>query len=412
MAQKLSNKEVAYRQDKPESAETFIKKILKEDGRGPDFKTEDGLFCSDYVTVTYNDNSTKKYERQALSKLNEELVAEYIARGPFTKRIDITGKMFGKKQQQTLRVAKFIKTAEFGGQEAGGKKINLGIVFENDFFARINEALEGKKMLHEKTKRGIDTYSTAVNYILKMTSEMKNSAPVSAEDTGSRNTKRPIIATGQQLYIAPNDHTKHGALLSDLDINHKSGTSHLSLKYGATLTFMNAGVSKVLNEKEMKSGEIKNKEGKNILATFGIDETVFCDVFNKYGKENFKSDSGEVKLTTAQRQSLTNLLKTGIGSGYWMVHGQPDKSVNFYYMDSAKNRIASKAPNTVQINYGGSRGNGKRVDIEFETDYFAFKVNIRNKQRGLYPSHIMLDYTTKDAIGKTNINNFSDPDRF
>ena len=412
MAQKLSNKEVANRPDKPESAITFIKKILKQGDHGPDFKTEDGLFCSDYVTVTYKDNSTKKYERQALNNLNEELVAEYVARGPFTKSIDITGKMFGKRQQETLRVAKFIKTGEFGGQEGGGKKVNLGIVFENDFFARITQALEGKKMLHEKTKRGIDTYSTAVTYILKMTSEMKGSAPISAEDTGSRNTKRPIVAKFKKLYIAPNSHTKHGALLSDLDIHHKSGTSHLSLKYGATLTFMNAGVSKVLNEKEMKAGSIKNQEGKNILATFGIDETIFCDVFNKYGKQNFKSDSGSVDLNAEQKESLTNLLKTGIGSGYWMVHGQPDQSVNFYYMDTDKNKIASKAPNTVQINYGGSRGNGKRVDIEFETDYFQFKVNIRNKQRGLYPSHIMLDYTTKDAIGKTNITNSSDPTRF
>ena len=410
MAQKLSNKEVANRPEKPQSAITFINKILKQGVYGADFKTEDGLFCSDYVTVTYKDNSKKKYERQTLKNLNEALVAEYIARGPFTKSIDITGKMFGKKQQQTLKVAKFIKTGEFGGQE-GGKKVNLGIVFEKTFFPRVLEALDGKKMLNEN-KKGINSYSMAVTYILQKTSEMKNSAPVSAEDTGSRNTKRPIVATGKQLYIAPNSHTKHGALLSDLDIHHKSGTSHLSLKYGSTLTFMNAGVSRVLTEKEMKAGEIKNTEGKNILATFGIDETIFCDVFNKYGKQNFKSDSGSVNLNAQQKASLTNLLKTGIGSGYWMVHGQPDQSVNFYYMDTAKNKIASKAPSTVQINYGGSRGNGKRVDIEFETDYFEFKVNIRNKQRGLYPSHIMLDYTTKDAIGKTNITNSSDPDRF
>jgi len=411
MAQKLSNKEVANRPEKPESAATFINKILKQGGRGADFKTEDGLFCSDYVTVTYKDKSKKKYERQTLKNLNEALVAEYIARGPFTKSIDITGKMFGKKEQQTLKVAKFIKTGEFGGQE-GGKKVNLGIVFEQTFFPRVLEALEGfPPMLNEK-KKGINSYSMAVTYILQKTSEMKNSAPVSAEDTGSRNTKRPIVAANKKLYIAPNDHTKHGALLSDLDIHHKSGTSHLSLKYGSTLTFMNAGVSKVLNEKEIKAGKIVNKEGKNILETFGIDETIFCDVFRKYGKQNFQSDSGPFDLTAPQKESLTNLLKTGIGSGYWMVHGQPDQSVNFYYMNTAKNRIASKAPNTVQINYGGSRGNAKRVDIEFETDYFQFKVNIRNKQRGLYPSHIMLDYTTKEAIGKTNITNSSDPDRF
>ena len=119
----LSNKEVSNRPEKPQSAETFIKKILKEDGLGPDFKTDDGLFCSDYVTVTYNDNSTKKYERQSLKKVNEEMIAEYIARGPFTKSIDITGKFFGSNKQQTLKVSKFVKTGEFGGQEGGGWKV-------------------------------------------------------------------------------------------------------------------------------------------------------------------------------------------------------------------------------------------------------------------------------------------------
>ena len=116
----LSNKEVSNRPEKPQSAETFIKKILKEDGLGPDFKTDDGLFCSDYVTVTYNDNSTKKYERQSLKKVNEEMIAEYIARGPFTKSIDITGKFFGSNKQQSLKVSKFVKTGEFGGQEGSG----------------------------------------------------------------------------------------------------------------------------------------------------------------------------------------------------------------------------------------------------------------------------------------------------
>ena len=44
--------------------------------------------------------------------------------------------------------------------------------------------------------------------------------------------------------------------------------------------------------------------------------------------------------------------------------------------------------------------------------YFDFSLNIRNKQSGVYPSHIMLDYTTKDAIGKTPIDNNSNPDEF
>ena len=47
------------------------------------------------------------------------------------------------------------------------------------------------------------------------------------------------------------------------------------------------------------------------------------------------------------------------------------------------------------IYYGGLGGSGKRVDITFESPTYKFKINIRNKQGGLYPSHIMCDYIKK-----------------
>jgi hypothetical protein len=53
--------------------------------------------------------------------------------------------------------------------------------------------------------------------------------------------------------------------------------------------------------------------------------------------------------------------------------------------------------------YGGKSGKGKRVDIEFSNQYYDFKVNIRNKQSGVYPSHIMMDYESKPAVGKTKL---------
>ena len=127
-------------------------------------------------------------------------------------------------------------------------------------------------------------------------------------------------------------------------------------------------------------------------------------MFNKYGS-GAKFPTVTTQLSNKQKALCRNLLSTGVGSGYWMVHGQPNQSVNFYYMDSQKNKVASTPPAEVEINYGGSRGVGKRVDVQFSNQYFDFKLNIRNKQSGLYPSHIMLDYTTKDAIGKLNITN-------
>jgi hypothetical protein len=47
------------------------------------------------------------------------------------------------------------------------------------------------------------------------------------------------------------------------------------------------------------------------------------------------------------------------------------------------------------VYYGGIDGKGKRIDLVFESAKYFFKVNIRNKQGGLYPTHIMCDYKAK-----------------
>ena len=48
-------------------------------------------------------------------------------------------------------------------------------------------------------------------------------------------------------------------------------------------------------------------------------------------------------------------------------------------------------------------GKGKRIDMAFSNQYFDFKLNIRNKQGGLYPSHLMVDYKSKSSTGKQRI---------
>ena len=387
----LSIKEVAFRPDKPESAQTFIKKILQEGNFGGDFKAADGLFCSHFVEVTYDDNTKKIFQRTSDKSKNKKLVREYIQRGEFVKGLDVTGSYAGQKKEVVLKVSKLIKTEEFGGQPSSGKKINLGIKFERELFAKMYDCLEGKKC--------IGPYSKAADYIIKEASVRRNSPAEKFEDTGKRNTPRPIVASANAVYINPSIPAQHGALLSDIDIVHKSGKrSYLSLKYGSTLTFMNAGVSQILSEKEMKTGRISNASGKAILKALAIDEKTFCAVFNKYGKSTFPATKAKPNI-----RLLKQLLSTGIGSDYWMVHGQPDASVHFWYMDPKRNKEFSNISGDVTVYYGGKSGKGKRIDVEFSNAYFDFKLNIRNKQRGLYPSHIMLDYTSKNAIGKTKI---------
>ena len=57
-------------------------------------------------------------------------------------------------------------------------------------------------------------------------------------------------------------------------------------------------------------------------------------------------------------------------------------------MDSQKNKVASTQQTKYEINYGGSRGYSKRVDVQYSNQYFDFKLNIRNKQSG-YIHHIL-----------------------
>ena len=49
----------------------------------------------------------------------------------------------------------------------------------------------------------------------------------------------------------------------------------------------------------------------------------------------------------------------------------------------------------MEVQYGGSKGDGKRVNMVFETAMYEFSFNIRNTQGGLWPSRTNGDYTKK-----------------
>jgi hypothetical protein len=179
--------------------------------------------------------------------------------------------------------------------------------------------------------------------------------------------------------------------LTDITINKKGTKYYLSAKYGNTLTFFNSGITKILPASEIKSGKITNPDGIALLDTFGIDNETFCKVFNDYPDGNFSELSGAT--TKYSISNIKNLVKSGIGEGYYMVKAG-GKSSQFEHIDSAYANTASDISSPV-VYYGGLGGNGKRVDITFESPTYKFKINIRNKQGGLYPTHIMCDYVKK-----------------
>ena len=154
------------------------------------------------------------------------------------------------------------------------------------------------------------------------------------------------------------------------------------------------------NKKKEKNNKITNPIGQLILKNFGLDEMTFCNVFNNYGKGGINPTGVKADI---DKNKLKTFLQTAIGSNYWMVHGHPDGDIDFWHMSQEMNPQYATITGDVIINYGGAGGKGKRVDIKFSNSYFDFTVNIRNKQSGLYPSHIMCDYKSKSGIRKTTL---------
>lgn len=374
------------RESKEYRIEVLVNKVFKHNNLSNTFTTSNGLFNASGLIVG---NETFKGKQTAAKIKNIIKLVYYLKAAPRNERVlKIIGKYSGERKESQVSITELSKTEEFGGQPAGGKRENKGIKFEKDLEAQLHNVLNGKKVTGtyaEQSKKIIDKCSTA------MKSPVESIIPM-----GALNQKRPIALQGTQLYIEPNDHKKHGEKLTDITLKHANGKlSYLSLKFSSTLTFMNSGVGTIFPAAEIKKGKITNPIGKAILETFSLDEQTFCDVFNYYGKRKFESVSAKINKT-----KLRNFLQTCIGSNYWMIHGMPGNKIYFWEMSSEKNSAFATVNGNVEIQYGGSKGRGKRIDIVFSNQYFDFKVNIRNKQSGLYPSHIMCDYTSKSATGK------------
>lgn len=207
---------------------------------------------------------------------------------------------------------------------------------------------------------------------------------------GGKNTKRPLVFTDVGAMIKGRE-LQIGKYLTDVTVFGDGNPYYLSLKYGGTVTFFNAGVSRIFTEDQFKAGKISDNNAKKLLDMFGIDEKRFIDIFEGYSKKTSSKSSKEIVDVTRKvnMSSLLRLLVTGIGYGYYMVH-KKGKKVEFYEMTRRRMMDSAKVQ-SVKVLYP-KVGSAKRIDIEVVTKIYIYKINIRNKQGGLYPSHIMCDY--------------------
>lgn len=226
---------------------------------------------------------------------------------------------------------------------------------------------------------------------LEKTYELKKWTDLFVDAEGAENKPRPLQINGNNVIISPGLQDI-GSVVTDITLRKgKNKTSpagvFLSLKFSGTVTFFNSGTKKYLTDQELEKGLIKNPGGIALLNMFGINNAVFCSVFNGKGK-NFES----VDTTRfINKPSLENLIKSGIGYGFHMVHKVNNNKMISKKIDKTYRDRASEV-NSVVVYYGGKSGNAARVDIDVTTPKYILKFNFRNKQGGRYISHLMCDY--------------------
>lgn len=274
---------------------------------------------------------------------------------------------------------------EFGEGSRGGRGSNSkGLSFEAEIAADLNNFKAGNE---QYTHEGL---------VKEMIKEFDlNPTNFKVIEEGGENKRRPLVFTDKGPIVGHSGENIADTL-TDLTID-KSGTKiYISLKFGGTLTFFNAGVAAtVFPKSDFADGKIETPNGVALLDTFGIDNELFCRVFNEYKEDGTGTNFSEYHKATNEfdKDKLFNLVESGIGTGYYMLKG--GRKTEFFFVGDEYNKAASQPTTGIEIQYGGKSGKGKRIDIVFESEKYRFKINIRNKQGKLYPSHIMCDYKAK-----------------
>ena len=336
-------------------------------------------------TVAYEPDQASDF-KEARARLQENM----SLRGS-KNTVLFTGKFQNDSSIATVPLTDLEKTEEFGGQ-VGGKKVNLGIQFEKDFYDSLNCQVG---CLNDNTKY----QQAAQNLITEINKKYSIKGGLSQVDAvGGKNQPRPLNYSGGLYVTAGGKKTKDiGSTVTDITtVFGGIRDMYLSLKYGSTLTFINSGVGKIFTTSDYMNyfKNYNNPIGNAIFDMFAIDKIEYANVFNEYGK-GYKGKKVDV-TGSADKSAIEDLLQYAIGYGYWMVHGKSGSSnVDIYEMTQAYMKKASKITGKITLNYGGSSGRGKRLDIHLESSVYKFMFNLRNKQGGKYPSHIMCDYKKK-----------------
>lgn len=376
----------------------LVEKVMKVNDKSCTFHTVNGTLEATGILV--NGVETLRTASNSMPSNIEKIVNEIMSlRGKRGQKIEIKGHYTGQENTVVLPITKLTKTEEFGGQPAGGSKENKGLVFERELAGALIDTANGVKHTGLNAK--------LAEQLLEKVCKNNRSPIKQIKQMGGANESRPFVMNGSNIAIEPSNPADVGKKLTDITVFHQNTSeTYLSAKFSSTLTFVNTGVKgpgKPFPEVEVKSGEITNNMGVTLLKALGIDNHHFCAVFNNYGSGKKSVDPHIVNVTSkVNKVLLESLLRSAIGANYWMVHGQGGGKAYCWWVGPEENKkYASIAGCTFTLYYGGiTNGLAKRIDMKFSNQYFDFKLNIRNKQSGIAPTHFLLDYVSKPATGK------------
>lgn len=224
---------------------------------------------------------------------------------------------------------------------------------------------------------------------------------------GTSNTRRPLQVHNNKLYAFPKSHSDFddfciGKYVTDITLKTEAEPIFLSLKYGEKVTFINVGVN---NNDCFASSMFKNenvefgKIGELIINIFGIDKKLFVDTFNNYVDNGRKRNTPKIINDISNKidkDKFFTLLKSFIGFGYILVHKHESGDIHYYDLrteSKMKDFIGNEIKNA-RIEYPENYDT-KRIDIFIELDKIKLQLNIRSKNGGVYPTHLMSDYVIK-----------------
>ena len=216
---------------------------------------------------------------------------------------------------------------------------------------------------------------------------------------GSLNKKRPLTFSGDKITCGQPGNYNIGSTVTDVTIPVDTCVTgskevYLSLKYGNTVTFVNAGVKKLFNEDFFDGGELTGN-GKALLNMLCINEDKFRDVFTSYsGSGKRKADYSKDNITDKLKsnKSFKEFMQSVMGYGYILVHQTSKRDIEYIDLmteQAMQNFVSDIESAVVEYPIGGS---AKRVNVVVKYPQIEFSINIRSKDGGTYPTHIMADY--------------------